>query len=248
MNNLVEITMHGQIGDYLGNKIYRANVSSVSEAIRSVETNSGHKLYKFLLENDKKGLKYRVLINKKDFISEEPIDINKPETIKKSELMMTHRNLKTIDIVPVLEGSDEDLMGIFTVIIGVILVIVGILVAVGTYGGGTPVATALIMAGIGLIAGGIISLLTTPPKFQDFREIDGATGRTSYLFNGPQNVTREGGPVPVGYGRLLVGSQVVSAAYVISNIDAAGKTINTTSYPGGGGGGGITLSANYLLN
>jgi predicted phage tail protein len=34
----------------------------------------------------------------------------------------------------------------------------------------------------------------------------------SYLFNGPVNTTEQGNPVPVLYGRLIVGSQVVSAS------------------------------------
>ncbi len=69
--------------------------------------------------------------------------------------------------------------------------------------------------------------MSSPPKFEDFREIDGSTGRTSYLFNGPENTTQEGGPVPVGYGQLIIGSQVISASYVIDYIDALGNSILT---------------------
>ena len=35
----------------------------------------------------------------------------------------------------------------------------------------------------------------------------------SYLFSGPVNVINEGGPVPIGYGRLIVGSQVIMSTY-----------------------------------
>jgi len=67
------------------------------------------------------------------------------------------------------------------------------------------------VAGIGLVAAGVANLLTPDPEFDDFREVEGG-GRAPYTFSGPQNVIREGGPVFVGYGRLLVGSQVIQAA------------------------------------
>ena len=52
---------------------------------------------------------------------------------------------------------------------------------------------------------------------EDFR----GGGKQSYLFNGPINVTNEGGPVPVGYGRLIVGSQVTYASYEVTRVDAS---------------------------
>ena len=68
----------------------------------------------------------------------------------------------------------------------------------------------MVMAGIGLMAAGISNLLTSMPEFDDFRQIEGG-GRPSYLFSGPVNVIREGGPVFIGYGQLLVGSQVIQS-------------------------------------
>lgn len=227
MQNLVEIHFHGDLGEKVG-AFWKAAVNSVSEAIRSVEINSKRKLYKYLLEKDKEGVKYQILINKRPFISAEPLDINQPETLKTSELTIKNKSLKTIDIVPIIEGADEGTLGI---ILGVLLIIVSFFI---------PGSQAiLIPAGLGLIAAGIMTLLSSPPKFEDFREIDGSTGRTSYLFNGPQNTTQEGGPVPVGYGRLLVGSQVVSASYIISDY-SIGTIQYPTVFPGqyGGGGGG----------
>lgn len=90
------------------------------------------------------------------------------------------------------------------------MILVGALVEIPTFG----VSTALIIAGIGLIAAGVMVLLSKPPKFDDFRESGGyAQKKASYLFDGPANTIREGGPVPVGYGRLLVGSQVIQTDY-----------------------------------
>jgi predicted phage tail protein len=51
--------------------------------------------------------------------------------------------------------------------------------------------------------------MMTPPKFDDFRKIQEGGGKPSYLFDGPSNILGEGGPVPVGYGRMKIGSQTV---------------------------------------
>jgi predicted phage tail protein len=47
------------------------------------------------------------------------------------------------------------------------------------------------------------------PKFEDFRKIENSNTNPGYLFDGPANVLGEGGPVPVGYGRMKVGSQTI---------------------------------------
>lgn len=219
MKNLVKITLHGLLGESVGRSDWNLDVKTVGEAIHAIETLSKRKLYKFLFENDKNNVKYRVLINNRDFISEEPLDINKPETLTKSELTMLIPSLKSIDIVPVIEGYDSSTVAI---VIGAILIIIGI-VLIFT-GVGSILGVALIIGGLGLVAAGVINLLSKPPEFEDFREIAGG-GRASYLFSGPQNTTREGGPVPVGYGRLIVGSQVISASYELSEVNAALNTI-----------------------
>lgn len=205
----VKINLFGDLGKTVG-KTWNLAVSSVSEAIRFIEHNSKKKLYKYLLEKDKEGVKYRVLINNRDFVAEKPLDINDLDTIRNSELVMNRKDLKTIDIVPVIEGADDG--GIFAIILGVLLIVVGVLTF--EFGGGF-----LIVAGLGLIAAGVTVLLSQPPDFAPFQDSE-AGGAASYLFNGPQNTTREGGPVPVGYGRLLVGSQVISASYGIEDFEA----------------------------
>lgn len=212
MNNIVNINLHGELGNQIG-KNYRLSVQSVGEACHAINTLTKNKFFKYLIDKDKSGQRYRVLINKKQ-INIDP-NINKDvEKIKQSELGLNfNNNLESIDVVPILEGSKD----FAQLVLGVVLVIVGVLISVGTLGGGTPLGIALVIGGLGLIAGGIITLLSSPPKFSDFREIDGSTGRTSYLFNGPENTTKEGGPVPVGYGNLIIGSQVISASYIIDS-------------------------------
>jgi predicted phage tail protein len=217
MNNLTNIKVHGILGEQIGKSEWNLAVSSVDEAIRAIESNC-KKLYKHLIENDKKDIKYRVLINEKDISYDESKDLNTIEGLASSELIVKKSNLKTIDIVPVIEGASDFL----PIIIGVALMATGVGMAGGfsaLMSGGNFMAQAVFMGGVGLVAAGITNLLTPMPKFGDFREIEQQGGK-SYLFNGPENTIREGGPVFVGYGRLLVGSHVIQSSSDIVDVNA----------------------------
>jgi len=212
MRKLTHITLHGVLSEQVGRQHFDLAASSVGEAMRGIQANC-KTLYKSLIENDEKNIKYRVLINKKDFLVEEGKDPNTEEGIRSSELAMKFKELKTIDIVPVMEGESSaekkaDSKSIFAIIAGIILI------AIGAW----TTNPYLIMAGIGLLAAGVSNLLTPTPKFEDVREIEGG-GKPSYMFSGPQNTVREGGPVFVGYGRLLVGSHVIQTS--LDNLDTA---------------------------
>jgi len=86
-----------------------------------------------------------------------------------------------------------------------------------------PLLPQLLLAGFSLLASGITALLAKPPPNIPFEAtqftpaqqgvIGESGGPNSYLFNGPVNVLGEGGPVPVGYGRLMVGSRVCLVSY-----------------------------------
>ena len=217
MSNLTNIKVHGILAEQLGRKEWKLSVNSVSDAIRGVEANC-KKFYKTLWENDRKNIKYRVLINKKDFAIEEGKDPNTLEGLYSSELTLNNPNIKTIDIVPVVEGAGGNAMAIVTIIVGVAMIAIGARVLLPMMMS-KAMSTALILGGVGLVAAGVTNLLTPMPKFGDFREIEQG-GSKSYLFNGPENTIREGGPVYVAYGRLLVGSHVIQSAVDTLDIDA----------------------------
>ncbi len=231
MSNLANIKIHGILAEQLGRSEWKLSVKSIGDAVRGIQCNS-KKLYQQLLENDKKNIRYRILINEKDFAMEEGKDPDSFEDLANSELALQHQNIKSIDIVPVIEGSD--VMDIFTVILGAALIFAGgvglglfgapawtsgAFAAMGAGGWSAAFSGALMLGCIGLMAAGITNLMTSMPKFGDFREIEGG-GSRSYLFNGPENTVREGGPVFVGYGRLLIGSHVIQAATDTVDADA----------------------------
>jgi predicted phage tail protein len=217
---MVEVELHGILAEKVKKTKWNLAVNSVGEAIRAIEANTKI-LYKTLYELEKDNLKYRVLINKKDFkIFKNPDEIeNDLEKAIYSNLTVSYKteDLKSIDIIPIIEGAG----GVISAIAGIVLTIIGIVLLFVP--GGQIFGAALIIAGIGLTAAGFLSLLSSPPPFvaPEFQAPEVAAkggGGKSYLFDGPTNTRGEGGPIPVGYGRLIVGSKTVSASFNTSYV------------------------------
>ncbi|MEX5494794.1 tail assembly protein [Pseudomonas asgharzadehiana] len=135
-----------------------------------------------MVDSSAKGLRYAIF-NGRENVGED--DLGKP----------TGRDV--IRIVPVIAGSKR--AGLIQTVVGVVLV------AVGSYFG----QTWAVQLGIGLTIGGAMQLLS--PQAKGLGTQDGPNNRPSYSFNGPVNTSAQGNPVPLLYGRMIVGSAVISA-------------------------------------
>tara|TARA_Y100000593_G_scaffold91646_1_gene181061 strand:- start:685 stop:1350 length:666 start_codon:yes stop_codon:yes gene_type:complete len=197
MTKLTKIKLHGILGEKVGQKVWDLRVKSVPEAIHAIDTISDRKLCKSILENEKQNIKYKVLVNGKNAVSK---SITTPEEVINSELMV-EKEMDTIDIVPVLEGAGgDDSKDLMLVVGGALTMGAGIMM-------GSPLLTQI---GLFAVLTGMANLLAEPPEFEDFKEIQQTNKRESYLFSGPLNTYNPGGPIPIGYGRVLVGSQTIA--------------------------------------
>lgn len=115
-------------------------------------------------------------------------------TLIDPEKSMLMESLGEIKIVPVIRASG----GAFNFIAGAVLTVVGFFTS-----------PYVIAVGVGMMLGGAAAMLVKPPKQQQPSE---QKQDRSYIFNGAVNVTQQGQPVPVGYGRMMIGSQVISAS------------------------------------
>ncbi|NHN67455.1 tail assembly protein [Pseudomonas fluorescens] len=102
---------------------------------------------------------------------------------------------EVVRIVPVLTGSKR--AGALQTIIGAVLIVVGL------------VYSPLLPVGIAMVAGGVMQMLS--PQAKGLGTQDSPNNRPSYSFNGPVNTSVQGNPVPLLYGRMTVGSAVISA-------------------------------------
>ncbi|CAI8821467.1 Bacteriophage lambda tail assembly protein I [Pseudomonas sp. IT-P100] len=134
-----------------------------------------------MMETSSKGLRYAIF-NGKENLSED--DLAKP----------TGRDV--LRIVPVIAGSKR--AGLLQTIIGIALIIA------------SPFTNGATLApGIALVAGGVIQMLS--PQAKGLGTQDSPNNRPSYSFNGAVNTSVQGGCVPLLYGRMIVGSAVISA-------------------------------------
>lgn len=104
-----------------------------------------------------------------------------------------------IRIAPVVGGRKA---GLFQTIAGAVLVVAG---AVSAYFG-NPYAGQMMFMGAAMAMGGIAQMLSAHSPAQN----GSSNSKSSYYFNGAENVTSQGGPVPLLYGRMRVGSTVIS--------------------------------------
>lgn len=189
---LVRVILHGKLAEVAGRKVWLLAARSVGEIIRALEANT-RRVYKFLREEREGLVPYRVLINGADHTCLE--DLHFP------------RQLQTVDLIPDPVGG----AGEWQAIIGALLIIAAIVIA--PYTAGTSLAFIpglLTMVGVGLLVGGVSQMIFGSPK-TDLSKQDRPNNKASNDFSGPINAIAQGNPVPVGYGMLLVGSQVISA-------------------------------------
>jgi len=231
---MTNITLHGEIAEQVGREHWKLKVNSIKEALRAIQVLSKGKLLKYLIGAAEKSVEYKVLVNKREILNAEDISLDKPESIYNSELIMINEKLETLDIVPIIKGAggggNNNTKGVLALVLGVLLIATGIGAAGGTTLLGVTmteatVATisgALIGAGIGLAVTGVTLLMMSPPKFDDFRKIQEDGSKPNYLFDGPSNILGEGGPVPIGYGKMKIGSQTVEVS--MNNVELDTKS------------------------
>nr|WP_175722443.1 tail assembly protein [Burkholderia ambifaria] len=105
-----------------------------------------------------------------------------------------------VRIAPIIRGSKRG--GLFQTIAGIALAAIG---AVTSYFG-NPFGTQMMMLGASMALGGVAQMLSPHATASN-----GSSNRKqSYYFNGAENVTEQGGPVGLPYGRLRIGSTVIS--------------------------------------
>lgn len=166
------------------------------------------KTFKFAVNNPAEAIrlfKANFKTFEKDLINHQPgfrILVGK-ETLDEAEKLLYPSGRQCIRIVPVIRGAGSALR----IIAGIVLVVVGTIFA----------QPWMVNMGASLIIGGVIGLLT-PTTSTKSSDSESAKNTPSYIFNGAVNTTQQGNPIPVLYGQMLVGSQVISAGLSVSQL------------------------------
>jgi predicted phage tail protein len=201
---LRKIKLYGKLAKFIGHRVLEADVATAAEAVRFLLANWPE------AEAHMNDQHYRVSIGTYDIDLEE---LHHPA------------GAAPISFVPVVAGAGA----VGRIIAGIALIALSFGIAslaagaalAGSFSGFALQAVAFgtqagLIAGVGLVVGGVAQLLTPTPKISQ----DEGDPRKSFSFSGIQNTNRAGVPVPVVYGETLVGSVVISAGIDIVQVSA----------------------------
>lgn len=190
---LTRIELCGELG-FLFGKVHHRLISTTHEAPRALAATI-HGFEQFMNTSKSRGLTYAVFKGKKN-ISEDDLDFpNSGEVIK---------------IVPVIIGSKK--AGMLQTILGAVLVVVGAILNFTPFAAASPF---FYQAGGALIIGGVVQMLSPQPAGLASKQ--DADNRASYAFGGVTNTAAQGNPVPLLYGRRLIGGAVISAGVYVED-------------------------------
>lgn len=219
-----KVVLRGELGKKFG-RVHYFELNTAGEAIRALACNfEGFR--QELSEAGERGIGYMVHIGKSAM---EALDEIENPTGSQEE----------ISITPVLQGAGGG-GGLGQIFAGIALVaaavFLGPIAGIGAGFIGSGVATAVGGIGAGLILTGTAQLLSpaltdqngtfgtsTPSRTRARSSFlpennETADNRSSYIFNGPVNLTAQGNPVPLCYGRMIIGSVVISAGLSVEDI------------------------------
>jgi predicted phage tail protein len=194
-----KVKLLGELGKKFG-RVFKLDVKTPAEAIRALCVNlPGFEQH--LAQSQQRNVGYKV-IQGKDELDENGL-----------LLPLGKQDLK---LVPVVMGSGS----LGRILLGGALIFASMFNPLGFFGGtalltGTA-ATIATAVGTSLVIGGVSELLFPAPKTPTLQ--DRPDNKPSYVFNGAVNTTAQGYPVPVGYGRMIVGSAVISAAITTEDL------------------------------
>lgn len=189
--------------------LHRYDIDSPSEAVQALI----HTLKDFK-DSFLRG-EYRIFVG----------DIKEENSRALEELTLGVSQNKDIHIIPYVKGSKEEWV---SVAIGIVIVAVAIIVSGGAAAAAAPGllagmgATAFTVAGASVTFGsiaflgvsiaiaGVAAMMASDPSVRDYGDREQPSSKKSFLFNGPTNSIEQGGPVPVGFGRMIVGSTQIS--------------------------------------
>lgn len=201
---MMTVLLYGWLGKRFG-RVHRYDVRTPVEAVRALgATLPGFR--QALIE----GGAYRVLRGGREALTLD--QCAEPQSARES-----------VRIVPVVAGAGK---GLGQVLLGAALIGFAVFTGGMSLGwsaaissGGMALAGKVAgTIGMSLLMGGVSQMLFSPPTQRHGEAATAANNAPSYAFNGAVNTAAQGNPVPVCYGRLIVGSQVISAGLAVEQI------------------------------
>lgn len=219
------VKVYGALRKRLGQCRFEFDVATPAQAIKALCVNFPG-LEKWLIDSEKDGVGYRVAVSKEK-ATEENV----------APLLMPFSDREVFSITPVVAGAGR---GTTAILVGAALIAIAIAVPVAGFTGagfgatgagvtaagtatfGASLAAAAGNIGIALVLGGIAQALSPQPEPTRLESGKGreAAQLESFSISNVVNTSRQGMPVPIAYGRVFVGSAVLSSGLDVDQVQA----------------------------
>ena len=215
------VKVYGALRKRLGQCRLEFDVTTPAQVIKALCVNFPG-LDKWLIDSEKDGVGYRVTISKEK-VGEENV----------LPLLVPFSEREVLSITPVIAGAGRGAGMILAgaALIGLAVVTGGTAIAfsaggfsAATAGGfaaatfGVKLAVVAGNLGVALVLGGIAQALSPQPQLNS--TLDEAVQLESFTFSNVVNTSKQGMPVPIAYGRLFVGSAVLSSGLDVDQVQA----------------------------
>ena len=188
------VKVYGALRKRLGRCRFEFDVNTPAQAIKALCVNFPG-LDKWLIDSEQDGVGYRVTVSKEK-VTEENV----------APLLLPFSDKEVFSITPVVAGAGR---GTFQILAGLALIAVSIAVPAAAFGLTSMLGVGL--AGGSLLLGGIAQAISPQPELSSIDDGPDAARLESFSFSNVVNTARQGLPVPIAYGRVFVGSQVISS-------------------------------------
>ena len=211
------VKVYGALRKRLGQCRFELEAATPAQAIKALCVNFPG-LDKWLIDSEKDGVGYRVTVSKQKATEQDV-----------SPLIMPWSEKDVFSITPVIAGAGR---GLGAILAGVALI--GIAVASGGAGfalnatqgigfvgtGAVPSALAAAAGniGVGLVFFGIAQTISPQPSLDS--TLDESAQLESFSFSNVVNTSKQGLPVPIAYGRVFVGSAIISSGLDVDEVRA----------------------------
>ena len=211
------VKVYGALRKRLGQCRFEFDVATPAQAIKALCVNFPG-LDKWLIDSEKDGVGYRVAVSKEK-ATEENV----------APLLMPFSDKEVFSITPVIAGAGG---GFGRILLGAALIAVAIANPVVGFGGGgaagfgvvtgatatfgASLAAAAGTIGIGLVLTGVAEVLSPQPKVDS--TLDESVQLESFTFSNVVNTSRQGMACPIAYGRVFVGSAVLSSGLDVDQV------------------------------
>ena len=206
------VKVYGALRELLGKTRFEFVADTPAQAMRALLVNFPE-LQQWLIDSEKNGVAYRVTVGKQKIHNDDVSGLFSPWSER-----------EVFSITPVMTGAGR---GVGSILLGVALVGAAIITQGGSLafsGGftatsaafGAKLAAGIANIGVFMVLSGVAQMLSPVPAPPSAREAP--TELESNSFSGVLNTVRQGVPVPIAYGRVFVGSAVVSAGLDVDQV------------------------------